>query len=170
MSGGQRRAHGTGSLYQKNGAWYARWRDADGRHARRLGPVKAGRSGGLTKREAESMLRALLLAAHGRERRSPERVTVAELAPALMARLEERGRKPSHVRSTGYHLSVHIVPHLGDLEVRKVEPQDVQLFVGRLIRAGRSPKTVRNVTGTLHSLLRLAGERGLIDRNPPFAM
>lgn len=166
MSGNQRRTYGTGSLYQKNGAWYGRWRDADGRHARKLGPVKAGRGDGLTKREAESKLRVLLLAADGRERRSPDQITVGELAPVLLARLEERGRKPSHLRSTGYHLSVHIVPQLGDLEVRDVEPQDVKRLVDHLIRQGRSPEMVRNVAGTLHSLLRLAVDRGVIDRNP----
>ena len=71
MSGGTtflvvaKRAYGTGSLYLKDGAWYGRWRTADGRRkAQRIGAARtnANRSG-LTKKEAEALLRESLLAA-----------------------------------------------------------------------------------------------------------
>jgi hypothetical protein len=60
-----KRAYGTGSLYLKEGAWYGRWRTADGRRkAQRIGPARANANRtGLTKKEAEAVLREILLAA-----------------------------------------------------------------------------------------------------------
>ena len=43
-----KRAYGTGSLYVKDGAWYGRWRTADGRRkAQRIGVARtnANRTG-----------------------------------------------------------------------------------------------------------------------------
>ena len=54
------------------------------------------------------------------------------------------------------HLHAHIAPLLGDLQVSGVEERDVVRLVDQLVRAGRAPKTIRNVLGTMHSLMDLA--------------
>ena len=174
MSGGTtvlvvaKRAYGTGSLYLKDGVWYARWRTADGRRkARRIGAARtnANRTG-LTKKEAEALLRETLLAATLGPGEASDQTTVAELGRALLAALADAGRKASHVESVRYHLSAHIEPMLGEMEARDVEERDVQRLVERLHSDRKAPKTVRNVIGTLHSVLGLAVDRRLLASNP----
>jgi integrase len=161
-----KRAYGTGRLLQKHGAWYGSWRVADKRTTRKLGPVRSGREG-LTKREAESVMRAKMLsvAATAVAARQPT-ATVREMGEALTARLQDAGRKRSHIEGVRYHLSKHICPRLGDRQVHDLEQRDVDQLVQRMLASGLAPKTIRNVVGTLHSVLALALERQLIERNP----
>jgi integrase len=163
-----KRAYGTGSLYLKDGAWYGRWRTADGRRkAQRIGEARtnANRTA-LTKKEAEAVLRETLLAATLGAGEASDQTTVAELGRALLAALADAGRKASHVESVRYHLSAHIEPMLGQMEARDVQERDVQRLVERLHRDRKAPKTVRNVIGTLHSVLGLAVDRRLLASNP----
>jgi hypothetical protein len=57
-----RRPHGAGHLYVKSGAYYVRWRAADGRHRnRRVGKVRVpGEADGLTRAQAERAARGLI--------------------------------------------------------------------------------------------------------------
>lgn len=160
-----KRAYGTGSLYLKDGDWYGRWRDAAGRHARKLGRAKTGGSrDGLSQKQAEARFREILLEADV-VARAGEHLTVRELGIAHLAALEKHGRKPSHIRSTRYQLENHVYPLLGDLDVSTLDSSDVRRVIDRMA-VGKSPKTIRNVAGTLHALLRLAVERDLLARNP----
>src|SRR4051812_14399786 len=56
------RTYGSGRLYVKSGAYYARWRAPDGRYLnRRLGKVRSrGESEGLTRKDAERAIRHLM--------------------------------------------------------------------------------------------------------------
>jgi integrase len=163
-----RRAYGTGSLYLRGGAWYGRWRTPDGRRqARRIGAARTNASRtGLTKKEAEQLLREILLTAALSSGDPTDQTTVAQLGRALLAALTDAGRKRSHIESVRYHLSKHIEPMLGDIEARDVDERDVQRLVDRLHRDRKAPKTIRNVIGTLHSVLGLAVERRLLPSNP----
>lgn len=148
-----KRAYGTGSLRVKHGAWYGSWRTADGkRTTRKIGPLRKGRDG-LSKTQAEGVLREMILIDASRPQAANHAPTVTQLGRMLLARLEREGRKPSHIETVRYHLSTHIDPLLGDLPGSQVLESDVQRLVDRMIRAGRAPKTIRNVIGTLHSLL-----------------
>lgn len=161
-----KRAYGTGSLYEKDGDWYGRWRDATGRHARKLGRAKTGGSrDGMSQKQAEAALRKVLLEADSITH-AAERLTVRELGTIHLATLENHGRKPSHIRASRYQLENHVYPLLGDENVSTVDSTDVRRIIDRMLTQGKSPKTVRNVAGTLHSLLRLAVERDLLPRNP----
>lgn len=157
-----KRAYGTGSLYIKAGCWYGRWRTSGGRrHARKIGETRK-----LTKKQAEAKLREAMLAAPTSTARGRDSTTVAELGAALIATLEAAGRKPSHLESVRYHLAAHIDPLLGDLRVSHFVDDDVRRLVDRMTASGKAPKTIRNVAGTLHSVLALAVTERLIERNP----
>ena len=54
-----RRSYGTGSIFERAGAYYGRWYDASGRRVkRRLGAIRtAGASDGLTRTQAEREMR-----------------------------------------------------------------------------------------------------------------
>jgi integrase len=161
-----KRAYGTGSLRQKHGSWYGSWYTPERkRTTRKLGPVKQGRHG-LSKTQAEQALRQAMLADLERPGATPQALTVGDLGSVLSSRLERQGRKPSHVESVRYHLKAHILPLLGGEPADLLGVDDVQRLVDRLVRLGRSPKTIRNVIGTLHATLEIAVERGARERNP----
>lgn len=64
------------------------------------------------------------------------------------------------------HFSGQIDPCLGSLEVRDFTVRDVERLTDRRRSAGLAPKTIRNVIGTLHGMLDLAVDRGLLAKNP----
>jgi hypothetical protein len=92
-----RRPYGSGQLYEKSGAYYGRWRTADGRRLnRRLGPKRTpGEAGGLTPLQAERALRrfqAAEAAARPREHKAvPEIMTVDQVAALLRDRFGDPG-------------------------------------------------------------------------------
>jgi integrase len=149
----KKRSYGTGRMFEKHGAWYGSWRTADGRRTtRKIGPVRKGREG-LSKTQAEAALREMVITEARRPIASEDDLTVSQLGRLLLNRLETDGRKPSHIESVRYHLSKHIDPLLGDLPASQVLEADVRRLVDRMHRAGKAPKTIRNVAGTLHSVL-----------------
>lgn len=106
-----KRAYGTGSLMQKHGAWYGRWRLPDGRRlSRRIGPVREpGTDNGLTRREAEAHLRKIMLA----EELSPTpkaaaRHTVNDAALALIEHKRVQGVSRSYLQTLSAAASVTI--------------------------------------------------------------
>ena len=158
---GTRRTYGTGSLYIKDGHWYGRWRSGDGaRRARKLGPT--GR-GGLGRKQAEERLRQAMLADVAIARVGTP--SLAELAPALIADLQRRDRKRSHVRTVRSRLDAHILPLLGALAPGELVADDVRRLIDHMQSRGASPKTIRNTVAVLHTLLRLAQERCMCERN-----
>ena len=164
-----KRAYGTGSLYVSGGAWYGRWRTTDGRRrAKKIGPARTNHNrDGLSKREAEAALRAILLDTLGLEQIvTRDAITVTELGAAYRDHLTRQGRKRSYLHSVRAHFTGQIDPFLGDLEVRDFTVRDVERLTDRMRRAGLAPKTIRNVAGTLHGMLDLAVDRGLLAKNP----
>jgi hypothetical protein len=123
-----KRAYGTGTLSLKDVVWWARWWTRDGRRPnRKLGPARsAGRRDGLTKKQAEQMLRELIASGNaGVRSRGRDDPTIAQLGEALIARLEAQGRKPSHIEGVRCHLRAHIDPVLGELQVGQVDDRDI---------------------------------------------
>jgi hypothetical protein len=89
--GAMPRPHGTGRIYTKWGSYYGRWRTVDGRYVnRRLGNMRArGEKEGLSRREAERVLRRLIEAQSLRPAPTPDEQprTVDEAADALRERI-----------------------------------------------------------------------------------
>jgi integrase len=164
-----KRAYGTGTLILKDGVWFGRWRTQNGRRPyRKLGVARtAGGRSGLTKKQAEQMLRELIASGNaGARSRGREDPTVAQLGHALIARLDAQGRKPSHIEGVRSHLRAHIEPAFGEARVGEVDERDIARLIERLSTRGRSPKTIRNVMGTLHSVFEIARRERLIAQNP----
>jgi integrase len=161
------RSYGTGQLYEKHGAWYGRWRTPDGgRVNRKVGAKRAaGSSQGLTGRQAERELQRMIDSEAGRISRTPGR-TVGGVGELVRQALEAQGRKRSHVETFASHLRVHLVPHFGEKSVERVAPADVERLMAILRRAGRSPKTVKNVVSSAHSIFEYALRRGWVVENP----
>jgi hypothetical protein len=165
-----RRPPGTGQIYEKWGAYYARWRTPDGRRLnRKLGPMrtKAG-SGGLTRAQAERAFRRIQAEEASRKPVTPvvETVTVDQAADRLRERITIEGARLSYRQNCESMQRVHISPALGTRKVAAVTTEDVEQLASRMLARGSSPKTVRNVMTFLHSVFGLAVRKGWAPSNP----
>lgn len=77
------------------------------------------------------------------------------------------GVKDSTKRSYTCHLKAHILPEFGEKQIQSIDQSDVQKFCTKLYNEKQlSPKTVRNIHGTLHRCLCDAITAKLIRVNP----
>ncbi len=116
----QRRAYGSGSIFERGGTYFGKWRVGDRQIKRKLGPVrKTGTRDGLTKAMAEARLRALML-----EVTPPPaaRMTVEEVGRHWLTHLEALGRKRSTMRSYRSNFENQIVKrNIGAQPVDRVD-------------------------------------------------
>jgi hypothetical protein len=159
-----KRPYGTGQIYEKWGAYYARWRTPDGRRLnRRLGPKrKPDSSDGLTRPQAEQAFRRMQADEASRNPVDPvvEIVTVDQVADRLRERIAIEGARLSYRQNCESMQRVHISPALGRRKVVAVTTEDVERLASRMLERGSSPKTVRNVMTFLHSVFGLAVKKG----------
>lgn len=155
-----RRSYGTGRVYtrtDKNGreTYYGSWYAGERRVNRSLGPKRApGERDGLTAAQAEAELRRRMTEEGAREIVS-ERIDIAELGRRYRLHLAALGRKKSTITAVESALRVWLIPNLGDRELSRVTPEDVEDMM-RTMRASIGPKSVRNHVGTLSAMYRYA--------------
>lgn len=123
-----------------------------------------------TPREAELRRAELILAARRGGVAIPKRMTVEQLMidwyKHYCATKTKSKNKPSRKRLNDVksRIACHIVPALGHLELDKLTPYHIQMFIDGIDRAAR---TVRGVYETLDMALRWAVKMQLIPSNPP---
>ncbi len=162
-----RRGYGTGSLRVVGESWLASWYGPDGRRIqRKLGAVRTeGRADGLTRTLAERELRRL------REIENPSstprlgKVTMQEAGEELSRRLELKGRRKSHRLTVASDLRNHIVPFFGSMALGRITPEDIERYVAAK-RGTLAIKTIRNHTGTMHSVFEVGLRKGWCESNP----
>lgn len=78
--------------------------------------------------------------------------------------------KPSLRAKTGYQYAAiiarHVLPFIGDLQLKALTAQRVEQFYSELLKNGRGGRTVRYTHGVLHKALEKAVRYGLIIVNP----
>lgn len=174
-------------------AWYALWRDATGRHQRRLGPAWVKDSGRRTSRgaiiwraadgpkpdpsymtpaDAEVALRDLLAAA---PRKAPGRGAPASRVTFLEACEEwlryvtvERQRAPSTLRDYRRVVEGVLIPTFGpNTSLDRLTAERIDAYRERLLGEGRlSRRTIQKTLVILHGVLRRAKRRGWLAYNP----
>ncbi len=167
--------YGLGTLYEKHGAWYGRWRTPSGlKRNRKLGPVKGAGRPGLSRTEARRELQGMIELDGSTPERDQETPTLVALVEALADRLETRGRSRSHVENVRSHARTKFAPFFKDARVDAVTDRDLERFMGWCARGGgsrtgrrpASAKSIRLYMGTLHSTFELAIRRRYIVLNP----
>jgi integrase len=183
------------SRADRNGrVWYALWRDADGRHQRRLGPAHVRDSGRRTARgaivwwaangskpsadhltpaEADEALRELLADAV-REPTDPRRKrredhTFGEACDAWLTYVaHEKDRRPSTINDYRNALRRYLLPEFGaDTLLHTIDTGRVDAFRERMLAEGRlSRRTIQKVLVLLHGILKRAKRKGWISSNP----
>jgi len=124
------------------------------------------RSGFPTRAEAQRAERTKLAELDGGARLGASRITVADYLATWLDRYARSGSvKSTTVTTARCYVNVHVVPRLGDVTLGKLRRLHVEQLAGDLLQAGLSPKTVRNVIGTLHKALRDAVRLGLLPYN-----
>ena len=162
----QRRAYGSGSIFERGGTYFGKWRVGDRQIKRKLGPVrKTGTRDGLTKAMAEARLRALML-----EVTPPPaaRMTVEEVGRHWLTHLEALGRKRSTMRSYRSNFENQIVKrNIGAQPVDRLTREEVERFVAACRRDGLSPKSTSHCLALLQSICEYAIKQGWAsDPNP----
>lgn len=173
---------------RKGKVWVALWRDAEGRHKRRLGPawVRAagttdrggtkwraadGRKpdGYLAPKDAEAQL-AQILAAAPRQKLTPlERHTFGEACEEHLRYVEfDRERRPSTVNDYRNTMRKHLLPHFGaDRPVRFITTDDIDAFREELLfNRELSRRTAQKILVILYSTLKRAKRKKWIPANP----
>jgi integrase len=75
----------------------------------------------------------------------------------------EGRRDPTYDR---IHLRLHILPALGSMPLRRLEPRHLLELVDSWRAAGAAARTIRNRYATIHAMCRDAAVRGLIPQSP----
>jgi integrase len=135
--------------------WQVRYRDPAGEQRSRQFARKVDAQRFLTTVEADKLRGSYVDPAAGK-------VTLRRFASEWLERqtFEESTREATESR-----LNAHILPVLGDLELRAIRPSTVQGWLrGR--QAVCAPRTVRVMLANLSSILGAAVEDGLIAQNP----
>jgi integrase len=154
-----RRSYGTGSLIVRRDnagreVFYGKWRSNGRQVMRRIGPKRGGEAtDGLTVRRAEAELRRLITETSVAPATVGELLTIAEVGRRYLAHSERRGRKKSTRKSV---VRVHLDPFSGTKSVNAIGPEHVPDLLLVIEAEGLSPKTIRNVMGTLSALFNFA--------------
>jgi integrase len=187
----------TGHLQIKGGphgrVWYALWRDADGRHQKRLGPAHVRDSGrrtargaviwwaangskpdrhDLTPAEAGAALRELLDGAvreptDPRHKRAQDH-TFGEACDAWLGYVaEEKDRRPSTIKDYRNTVRRYLLAEFGaDTLLHTIDTARVDAFRERMLAEGHlSRRTVQKVLVLLHGILKRAKRKGWVATN-----
>lgn len=175
MQRSAKRAYGSGSIFERNGDWYGKWRVNGRQVKRKLGPKRTrGEADGLTRTQAEARLRDLIAAtdvddighAAASTARRPGVYTIKELGDLYVAYARDhKGLKAGTVTEYESIVRVHLAPYFGETTIQRIDGRQVEafaLFLRRKKGGGRrgggslAPKTIENVLGALAVLFNFA--------------
>jgi hypothetical protein len=105
---------------------------------------------------------------------SADEATVSDVVEEFVAAARDgralnrtgRAYRPSALRDVAGILRTHLVPELGDLRLRDVQPEDVQRLVDDLAAGDLSLSRIRSVVSAFRALFGYARDRGIIATNP----
>jgi integrase len=183
-----KRAYGSGSIFERDGNYYGKWR-IDGRQVKRkLGPKRTkGEPHGLTRKQAETRVRELMAASQAehdnaakdakRHRtKSQHGPTIDQVGRAYIEYAREhRGLKATTLGDYDCALRIHLAPFFGDRPVSEFDARLIEAYAKHLRtkpgsgwRGGKplSPKTITNQLGALAVLLNFAMRRKWISASP----
>lgn len=128
---------------------------------------------GTTRREAEKVLAGLIKRQHDGDYRSPERITFGTYLLERWLPVQQTRLKRSTWDNQRRNVENHVIPHLGNIPIRELQPEDIDGLYAHLLTVGRrnrgggglSPKTVRNVHALIRKALGDAERKGTVLRN-----
>lgn len=159
-----RAAQGSGSIRQrKDGRWEGRI--TVGTDPGTGKPIRRSVYGA-TQKEVRQQMTAIQREVDSGTYQAPDKTSVEEWLDTWMATFCAAKVKPLTRASYEAAIKKHIKPSLGALRLQKLRGFHVQELYNRMISAGLSAKTVKNVAAILHKALSIAMKQGLISVNP----
>lgn len=150
-----------GSITQRSpGSWQIRvflGRDAQGKIIRRNETVRG------KKADAERRLREILTELDKGIVPPQQRYKLTQWLDKWMTEVIIPNRRQSTIR-------LHIVPHLGNVEIAKLSPRQVQDLESKLLQGGMAPKGVQMIHNVLSGAIKHALRMELVSRNPVAAV
>ena len=141
-------------------------KDSNGRRQRKFVNVKG------TRKEADKKLRELAAAVDSGTALDLSKVNVSEFLERWMADYVATNTAPS--TQDGYHFIVrcHLIPHLGNIPLKKLQPAHLQEYYAKALSTGRrdgkgglSARTVKHHHRVLSEALSHAVKWGVLSRN-----
>ena len=175
-----RRSYGSGSIIERDGNYYGKWRVGGRQVKRLLGPIRSkGESDGLTRRQAEAKLREKIAEVKPEDvapKTASSRHTITDLGALYVEHAREhKGLKETTLADYDMAVRLHLSPFFGSMPVEGIDAQRIEKFVrylrtkkGEGRRGGKplSPKTIENYVGTLATLLNFAVRKKWIAVSP----
>ena len=155
--------NGDGTIRQRpNGRWEARYtvgfNPGTGKQIRKS-------VYGETRQEVSKKLRAATSAIDTGTYSEPSKVSVGQWLDDW-SKLYLGSVKPATVISYTQHITNHLKPAFGSIRLQSLDTNMIQKLYNKLEKDGRSPKTIKNLHGVLHSALKQAARLGYIRVNP----
>lgn len=126
----------------------------------------------ITKREAEKIMRKMVIEVEEGEYVNKNTMTVEEFMIEWLNVYIEPNLARTTVKGYKMNVNIHIIPHLGKIRLQKLKPIHIQKFYNTLLATptgkgkSRSPKTIRNIHMNLSAALNKAVDLELIKKNP----
>lgn len=170
MAGRRNRGNGEGCISRrKDGSWCAVV--TTGRNPE-TGKLKRRFFYGKTRQEVADKLNQALADLRQGTFVAPSRTTVGSWLSTWLEEYKRPKVRPSTLESYRMMIDVHIKPGLGHIQLKQLQPCDLQRFYNQKLAAGRSdgkgglsPRMVRYMHVILHGALKQAVREGLVARN-----
>lgn len=156
MAKAKRRGNGEGSLVQRSdGRWQASI-IIDGKRTYFYGT---------TRKEAQQKLdRAKQQAANGMHMAS-DQITVGGFLEFWLREVVAPHVRPATLKLYTHRTNHYLIPYLGKIKVQRLTPQTIVTFQNAMLKAGKSPRTTRDVKNVLSMALKQAMIWGIVSRN-----
>jgi integrase len=157
----KRRGHGEGSIYLRpDGRWcaYVTVGQVKGKQKRKY-------IYGKTRKEVAEKLKAALRDQQLGVNIAPERLTVETFLTTWLEEVVRRRLRPRVYENYEQIVRMHLVPHLGSVQLVKLMPEQVYAVLAQLADEGKAANTIRNVRAVLRRALNQALRWGKVTRN-----
>lgn len=151
-----------GTVSKKRDRWYICYyvgKDANGKWKQKWEGSWA------TKREAERALRARIDELESTFERKADASTVAVFLRHWLKEVCEPRLAANTVRGYRVNVENHIIPHIGNIPLNRLQPKDLQKLYDDLAAAGLSGTSIRYVHNNLHRALRYAVRSQILTKN-----
>jgi integrase len=117
-----------------------------------------------TKRDAELLLTKLLASADTGTDLLPSKLTVEQFSQEWLRNLKDKVKPRTYHRYSEL-LRLHVVPHIGAVELKKLKPLHIERLLIKCREKGLSERTLLHIFRVLHTSLVQAVKWQLVERN-----
>lgn len=159
-----RAAQGSGSIRQrKDGRWEARI--TVGTDPGTGKPVRRSIYGD-TQKDVRKRMTEILREIDRGTYQAPDKTTVSEWLDTWMETFCAIKVKPLTYSSYEAAIKNHIKPRIGAIKLQALRGTHIQQLYNFMLAAGKSPKTIKNISAILHKAFSVAVKQGIMIANP----